>query len=84
MDIINFERALRMLCQAQPFITFVIELTSGAQVTISDPSAVSSSNGLIEVKHAKGRQFFECSSVCQLHSLPLPDVQLDLYDDIPF
>ena len=35
-----FERSLRAFCQRQPFKPFLVELASGAQLTIDHPEAL--------------------------------------------
>jgi hypothetical protein len=36
----TFERSLRAYCQGQPFKPFLVELASGAQLTIDHPEAL--------------------------------------------
>jgi hypothetical protein len=75
----NLQQAIRILCDAKPFLPFVIELMTRDRVTILDPQAIAARDGLVVVTVNGTRQFFDCSSVCQLYDLPK-----SACDDVPF
>jgi len=78
----NLQQAVRILCDAKPFLPFVIELMSRDRLTILDPQAIAVRDGLIVVTIGGTRQFFDCASVCQLYDVP-PSESISL-GEVPF
>jgi hypothetical protein len=63
---------LRGFCQRQPFLPFIIELVSGAELVVTHPEVVNFRGTLVVFNRPdRGFHVFDSASVCQLLDRPL-------------
>jgi hypothetical protein len=67
----QFDHVLRIFMRRKPFKPFIIELTSGTQIEVRHPEAVSIGEEAVLGKSTDGiQQVFDCSTVAQFMDNP--------------